>query len=64
MPDNIYNLTYYLVPIGYLDPDRSRDVRGLSHSDVECVRDAVVIVSPEDRRVELTEAEDRRVELT
>jgi len=55
--DHYYQPSFYLVPFGYLDPDQSRDVRDLIHSDVDFVHDAVVGVSPDDRRVDLAEAD-------
>ncbi len=55
---HFYQPSFYLVPFGYLDPDQSRDVRDIMHSDVEFVHDAVAGVDPDAKTVELEETDD------
>lgn len=56
--DHYYQPSFYLVPFGYLEPEQSRDVRDLVHSDVEFVHDAVTGVDPDAMTVQLDAAED------
>ncbi|MFD1564516.1 NAD(P)/FAD-dependent oxidoreductase [Haloarchaeobius amylolyticus] len=56
--EHFYQPSFYLVPFGYLEPDQSRDVRDLVHSDVEFVHDAVTGVNPDDQVVHLEEADE------
>jgi sulfide:quinone oxidoreductase len=56
--EHFYQPSFYLVPFGYLDPDQSRDVRDLVHTDVEFVHDTVMGVDPDEQVVNLDETGD------
>ena len=56
--EHFYQPSFYLIPFGYLEPEQSRDVRDLVHSDVEFVHDAVTGVDVDEQVVHLDESEE------
>ena len=56
--DHFYQPSFYLIPFGYLEPDQSRDVRDLVHSEVEFVHDAVTGVDVDEQVVHLEESDE------